>query len=260
MVSSNLFNGFLIVNLEFGCIWGLFYDIFECSIYHSYYLQSFYRLCRVVFYKKRSIQSFSLYIILILIEWLLILLILLPPYFVNWYAHLTGENTCLIPYTSVGPEVYHIVVLYTIPLGSIILTYICITVFIRRSSSNTAAIRIGAQQRQRNQRDLIIIKRIIIVISILVALRFPTIIFMIYGIIYGELYPLTYSIVGLITAICLIIIGLIIIYITPQLRKTILEFFNYQANRVDVQTHQSRQIDLRNTPISIAGNLPNTNT
>jgi len=196
---------------------------------------------------------------LIIIEWLLIFFLLLPPYFLNWYARLPTENTCLIPYTYVDPEVYHIIVLYTIPLGSIISTYICITIFIRRSS-HTAIARIRAQQRQRNQRDLKIIKRIIILILILVVLRFPTIIFMIYGIINGDLYPLTYSIVGLITTICLIIIALITIYITPQLRKTILQFFNYQDNRVGVQTHQGRQMNIRNTPMTIGVTLPNTNT
>jgi hypothetical protein len=81
---------------------------------------------------------------------------------------------------------------------------------------------------------------------------------MIYGIINGDLYPLTYSIVGLITTICLIIISLIIIYITPQLRKTIFQFFNYQTNRVGVQTNQSIQMNIINTPMNIGATLPNT--
>jgi hypothetical protein len=245
MTSSNLFNGFLINNLEFACIWGLFYDIFECSIYHSYYLQSFYRLCRVIFYKKRFLQSYRLYLILIVIEWLLILILLLPPYFVNWYSRLPTENYCLIPYTKVGPEIYHIFVLYTIPLVCIISTYVWITIFIRHSSPTTSG-RITAQQRRRNQRDLTVIKRIIILILILVLLRFPTIIFMIYGILHGNLFPLTYAIVGLITSIFLISIGLITIYITPQLRKTIFHFFNYQTNRVHVQTNQLVQLNVTN--------------
>jgi hypothetical protein len=255
MTSSNLFNGFLIVDLKFSCIWGLLYDIFECSLYHSYYLQSFYRLCRVVFYKKRSLRCYSLYLILILIEWLLIFLLLLPPYFLNWYSRLPTEKYCLIPYTSVGPEVYHIIVLYTIPLICITSNYVWITIFIR-DSSRTTSIRLTIQQRQRNQRDLTVIKRIIILISILILLRFPTIIFMIYGIINGDLFPLTYPIVGLITAICLIVIALINIYITPQLRRTILNFFNYQNNRIHVQTVQ---INAANIQINNETTLPRTN-
>ncbi len=256
MTASNLFNGFLIVNLKFGCIWGLFFDIFECSIYHSYYLQSLYRLCRVVFYKKKSLQSNSLYLILIVVEWLLILILLLPPYFLNWYARLPTENYCLIPYTSVGPEIYHILVLYTIPLVCIISTYICITRFIH-NSSRTISVRIGTQQRQRNQRDLMIIKRIIVLISILVLLRFPTVIFMIYGIINGSLYPLTYAIVGLITAICLIIIALITIYITPQLRKPMRHFFIF--NQIHVQTNEVVQMSTTNRPNDIKRTASKTN-
>lgn len=255
MTSSNLFNGFLTVDLKFSCIRGLLYDIFECSLYHSYYLQSFYRLCRVVFYKKKSFQCYSLYLILILIEWLLIFLLLLPPYFVNWYSRLPTEKYCLIPYTSIGPEIYHIIVLYTIPLACIMSNYIWITIFIR-DSSRTTSIRLTIQQRQRNQRDLTVIKRIIILISILILLRFPTIIFMIYGIINGDLFPLTYPIVSLITAICLIIIALINIHITPQLRRTILNFFNYQNNRIHVQTEQ---INAANTQINNETTLPRAN-
>lgn len=53
MTSSNLFGGYLMQNLTFRYIWGFLYDVLECAIYYSYCVQSFYRLCRVVFYKKK---------------------------------------------------------------------------------------------------------------------------------------------------------------------------------------------------------------
>ena len=116
MISSNLFWPFLLVDMKFCFAWGLFYDIFECSIYHSYCLQAFYRLCRVVFYKKRFLLSYNLYLILIVVQWSWILALLIPPVFVNWYARLPTENYCLVPYTYIVAEVYHILVLYLIPL------------------------------------------------------------------------------------------------------------------------------------------------
>jgi hypothetical protein len=67
-------------------------------------------------------------------------------------------------------------------------------------------------------------------------LRFPTIIFIIYGLIVGELYSLTYGIVGLITSICLILIGLIIIHTTPVIRKNIFIFLNIGDNQVSPST------------------------
>ena len=187
MTSSNLSNGFLTYNLTFCCIWGLFYDIFQCSIYHSYYLQAFYRLCRVVFYKKKSLLNYSLFIMLIIGQWTLTISILLPPIFLKWYVHLPTEEYCLVPYTYLLPETYHISIIYMIPLVCISVVYLCITLYIRYSSRAPSLI-LATNQRQRNLRDLTVIKRIVILISILVALRFPTVIFMIYAVNVGHLY------------------------------------------------------------------------
>ncbi|CAF4678438.1 unnamed protein product [Rotaria sp. Silwood2] len=234
MISSNLSTGFLTHNLRFCYIWGLLYDIFECSIYHSYYLQAFYRLCRVVFYKKKNLLSYSLYITLIVSQWLLIIILLLPPIFLNWYIQIPTEQFCLVPYTDVVAEVYHILILYVIPLLCIGISYLWITKFIRKSS-HSRAITLATQQRQRNRRDLTIIKRIAILMLVLVVLRFPTVVFMIYAISIGHLYSLTFSIVGVITSACLISIGFMIIYITPQIQKHLFLGLMQHGNQINVQ-------------------------
>jgi hypothetical protein len=100
---------------------------------------------------------------------------------------------------------------------------------------------LAANQRQRNLRDLTVIERIVVLISILVALRFPTIVFMIYAVIVGHLYPLTFGIVGLITSVCMIFIGLMMIHITPHLRNNLFFYTIYRNNRVHTQqTFQQR--------------------
>ena len=250
MVSSNLFSGFLLYNMKFCNAWGLFYDIFECGIYYSYCLQAIYRLCRIVFYKKRYLLSYSLYLILILVQWLIILTLLLPPVFVNWYTRLPTETFCLIPYTYIGPEVYHILLLYLILLICLATIYIWITRYMR-GVSQAPALAIGAAQRVRNQRDLTVIKRILMLISILIVLRFPTIIFMTYGAIVGSLYEFTYGIVGLITSVCLIFIGIITIYITSQLRDQILHIIGHENNRVHTGAIPPNAM---NTPVGIIAN------
>ena len=226
MVSSNLFNEFLLINLNLCYIIGLLYDIFECSIYYSYCLQAFYRFFRVIYYRKRSLLSLKLYKYLILIQWLLATLLIIPTIFLQWYIHLPTEKFCLIPYTNITGSIYLIIVLYSIPLITIIIIYILITKHIRI----TTAIRI--QERQRNLRDLTVIKRIIICVLILILLRFPTIIFIIFGIINGYLYSLTYAIVGFITSLCLIFIGLISILITNKFNEQIRKYFNQVNNRI----------------------------
>jgi hypothetical protein len=176
---------------------------------------------------------------LIIGQWSFTVLILLPPIFLKWYTRLPTEEYCLVPYTNLLAESYHITMIYIIPLTCIITVYIWITMFIRHSS-RTAVVVLATNQRQRNLRDLTIIKRIVILISVLVALRFPTIIFMIYAAIVGHLYPYTFSIVGLITSACMIFIGLMMIHITPQLREKLFPFLIYRDNRIHTQTLQQR--------------------
>ncbi|CAF4194118.1 unnamed protein product [Adineta steineri] len=176
---------------------------------------------------------------------------LLPPVFVGWYIHIPTETFCLVPYTYVGPEVYHILILYLIPIVSLTIVYIWITTDIRRVSQ-TPNLAVAAIQRQRNQRDLTVIKRILAIMGILIVLRFPTIIFMVYGIVAGSLYPLTYGIVGIITAFCLIFIGIITIKTTSYLEKQVLGYFFPQTNRVQSGPMPLNQ---RNIPAVMSNNM-----
>ena len=234
MTCSNLTTGFLAYNHTFCCIWGLLYDIFACSIYHSYYLQAIYRLCRVVFYKNKALVSYTLYIKLIFGQWFFTITVLLPPILLNRYTQIPTKTYCLVPYTDLITEMYHIVILYFIPLVCIAIIYIWITTFIR-NSSRVSLHALATQQRQRNLRDLTILKRIIMLMLILFTLRFPTVIFMIYAVTTGHLYPLTFDIVGLITSVCLILIGFIIIHITPQLQKKFFMFYHRRNNQINVR-------------------------
>ncbi|UJR09007.1 hypothetical protein I4U23_013255 [Adineta vaga] len=240
MIISNLSNGFLTFNFNFCCICGLIYDVCQCSIYHSYYLQAFYRLCRVVFYKKKSLLSFSLFLTLIIGQWSLTIVALLPPIFLGWYVHLSTEQYCLVPYTNLGAELYHIIILYMIPIVCITITYVWITSFIRESSRHSTTM-LAINQHQRNLRDLTVIKRIVVLISILIALRGPTVVFMIYASIVGHLYPLTFGIVGLITSVCMIFMGIMLIHITPKLRNNRFASMVYHDNRIHAQQSMQQQ-------------------
>jgi hypothetical protein len=236
MVSSNIFNGFLLFNMNFCYVWGLFYDILECSIYYSYSLQAFYRLFRVIYYKKKFLASLKLYKMLIFCQWFFSIILILITLFLKWYIHLPTEKYCLIPYTNLIGSIYLIVILYSIPLLTIIIIYILITKHIR-SSSSTTIIRI--RERERNLRDLTVIKRIILSVFMLIILRFPTIIFILFGVINGYLYSLTYAIVGFVTAICLILIGLITISSTNQFKNHLFRYFNHQIHPLNTRVQQT---------------------
>ncbi|CAF1443184.1 unnamed protein product [Didymodactylos carnosus] len=197
MTLSNLFGSFLIVKMKFCYVWGLFYDIFECSIYHSYTLQAFFRLCRVIFYKKKHLLKYRLYIRLIGAQWMLSFLFLLPAILLKHYTQLPNQKYCLIAYTNVPIQIYVIFMIYTIPLISILTTYLCITFYIRRTSTATTIATITRRQQQ-NLRDLVVLRQIVLLITVLVILRFPTVIFIVDAAITHHLYKLTYEFVALI--------------------------------------------------------------
>ncbi|CAF1033432.1 unnamed protein product [Didymodactylos carnosus] len=220
MTSSNLFGSFLIANMNFCYVWGLLYDVFECSIYHSYALQAFFRLCRVIFYKKKYLLKYRLYIRLIGVQWMLSFLLLLPAILLKHYTQLSNQKYCLIAYTDVPMQIYVIFILYAVPLICIVITYLCITFHIRRTSTATITVTVARRQRQ-NLRDLTVLRQIVLLITILAILRLPTVIFMADAAIAHQLYEFTYEIVGLITSVCLIIIAIITLYITPQIRNLI---------------------------------------
>jgi len=158
--------------------------------------------------------------------------LILPSIYLKWYILIEGENYCLVPYTYITGSVYLLTVLYSIPLFSIILVYILITKYIR----STTMIRI--RERARNLRDLTVIKRIILCVLMLVLLRFPAIIFIVFGVFRGSLFFLTYPIVLLVTAICLMFIGLITIKITHKFRKQFFKIFNQNNNQIHPTTNR----------------------
>ena len=168
-----------------------------------------------------------------MVQWGVTILVLLPPFFLHWYTPLPIEKYCLVPYTLIGPEMYHIIILYLIPLVSIIGIYIWISTFVRRST-RAAAQTLGSQQHRRNQRDLTKIKRIILMISVSVLMRLPPIIFMIYAAIVGHLLPLTFTVVVVITSLCLTLIGVLSIYLTPRLHKNLHLILNFRQNQIHV--------------------------
>jgi hypothetical protein len=72
----------------------------NCAMYYSNTLQSIYRLCRVVFYTKQSLQSFQLYQILIIIQWIICFLVMIPALLLGDFKYLVNDYLCQIDYTN----------------------------------------------------------------------------------------------------------------------------------------------------------------
>ncbi|CAF1287503.1 unnamed protein product [Adineta steineri] len=147
--------------------------------------QAFYRLIRIVYFQNRRLQSFKLYTILLIIEIIIssILLCVLIP--LNGVTYLPNDYFCYATFTNIPCILCVAFVIYIIPFCCLLVIYIHITRFIRRQGNIQTLV-----VKQRQARDLLIIRRILIIVIILLILGIPALILIFMFIITGEEYPL----------------------------------------------------------------------
>ena len=106
MITSSLF-GFMRVTLEEHgntkwCRWrGFLIHGMLCVLYDSYVLQAIYRLCRVVFYRRKCLHSFPLYCLLLIIESIFGIISISPVLIRNDVIYLQSEYYCQTPFTNI---------------------------------------------------------------------------------------------------------------------------------------------------------------
>ncbi|CAF0980662.1 unnamed protein product [Didymodactylos carnosus] len=192
--------------------------VFINAIYLSYCLQAFFRLCRIAFYKCKYLQMFRNYLLFILVQWSLSFLLILPMRIRRFIVYLPNEFYCQVPMTNLKAIVFSILGVYFIPLCLICIIYIWIIVYIRRQS-------IIHIRRQQNIRDSRILKRICFIISILLALGIPSIIFVILFTITVRLHSMAYRIGWFTISLSLVFIALSSVYLIPQV--SMISLYNY---------------------------------
>ncbi len=103
--------------------------------------------------------------------------------------------------------------------------YLRIIRFIRQESNNQTLI-----IKRRQERDFLVIKRIVIIVNILLALGVPSIILISMLYVTGVEYPLSYRITWLSTDVSMAVLSVLIVLMTPQLKSIVMK--RWQRNRV----------------------------
>lgn len=143
------------------------------SVNYSYCTQAFFRLFRVVFFRRKVLQTFHFTLLMILIQWIVGLISIFPTIFSNIVDYVSDLSICLIPYDNIVGYVMLFSMLYFLPIIIVMLIYLSIVQYIRRTI-------ITEQRRQRaNRRDATILRRIIIVYFASLMAGLPTIIVLI---------------------------------------------------------------------------------
>ncbi|CAF1021629.1 unnamed protein product [Adineta steineri] len=189
-------------------------------LYMSFLNQAFYRLIRIVYSQNRRFQSVKLYAILPFLEIIIltcILLCVLIP--LNGVTYLPNDHFCYPTFTNIPGVVSTGVVAYVCPFSCILFIYTRITRFIHQQGNIPTLI-----IKQRQSRDLLVIRRILIIVSLLLILAIPGMTLILMFIITGEenpllariaLFPVSASQAGLSVAL---------LFSIPQLKNIVLNF------------------------------------
>lgn len=189
------------------------------SLYHSYIIQACFRLFHVVFYKNKKLHSFRFMCLLILIQWSVDLLITIPTLLLHHYEYVPNNYYCSTPFTNLTVLMYIGILEYYIPMISIGSIYFYVLYFMKKTKGTSIQ---ENHRQQSNQRDLSVLRRILILVSMLLMLSFPATVLLVLYVITGYLYPFIYQIQWLSMSLVLLMLPMVTVFLTPQLRELLM--------------------------------------
>ncbi|CAF4194569.1 unnamed protein product, partial [Adineta steineri] len=213
-----LINALMLISMNVRSMLGYLAIVMLGMLYMTFVNQAFYRLIRIVYSQNRWFQSLKLYIMLPIIEIIVvtsILLCVLIP--LNGVTYFPNDYFCYPIYTNIPGILSAAVVAYIGPFCCILFIYIYITRFIHQQGNiQTLVI------KQRQVRDLLIIRRILIIVSFLLILGIPAMTLIFMFIITGEEYPLLGRIVFLPVSVSEAGLSIALLFCIPQLKNIVL--------------------------------------
>ncbi|CAF1276337.1 unnamed protein product [Adineta ricciae] len=198
---------------------GYFISTSSLSVVLSYILQAFYRLVRIAF--SSSIRSKYIWISFIIIQWFLSFCFCLPFLLIEGFISYIpfDQSYCVTTYRNLFASIYGSLVIYIFPLIVLIGIYGYVIWFLKRSQRV-----ITFHQQRRNQRDLIVIKRIVFIVNGLICAGLPSMILWMIYLIKGNLIePLIYEITWLSVQLGIVVENILLIYFTREIRSFLKE-------------------------------------
>ncbi|CAF1349806.1 unnamed protein product [Adineta steineri] len=184
-----------------------------CMFFNTFVLQAMFRLFRIAFYRRKSLQSREFFIIAFIIQWILSFILPLSSLLPNDYEYMPLYFTCWISFQNIRGTLTPIVLIYGSSISVIFFIYVYIIRYIRRTN------RIQQVRQRSNERDLLVLKRIVILILVTVSIGLPSVfIFLIY-VIGHYLIPYTHHIEGISLITGLFTATICFTIISPQIKK-----------------------------------------
>ncbi|CAF1230565.1 unnamed protein product [Adineta steineri] len=188
-----------------------------CNLYYGFTGQALYRLYRIVYSTYRWFHVYWLYIIAVPVQFIIACLIMCPLFFRHDIIYIPDLHQCFIPNHNTLGTIWIIVFMYGLPILCLLVIYIHITIHIRQQSTNqTLAV------KRRQARDFVVIRRIIILNSILFILGVPGMILLVINYVTGNGLTLNYRITWFSFELSTIVLSILMIVMTPQLKTIVL--------------------------------------
>ncbi|CAF3837937.1 unnamed protein product [Adineta steineri] len=190
-------------------------DVGTGSLYFSCLLKACFRLFSIVFYKNKRLQSFQFALQIVILQWIIVFLLLIYPLVLQYYTYTSNLYQCQLPFTNFKAVMSVSTILFFIPMSSIGLIYCYIMYYIKHRTST-----LMQQNRERSyQRDVVVLRRIIILVTILAILSSPTIALWMYYIVTNYLAAQIYHIQWLIHSVSLLILSIALVFLNSELQK-----------------------------------------
>ncbi|CAF0898136.1 unnamed protein product [Adineta steineri] len=186
-----------------------------CVYFHSYLLQAIYRLCRIVYATRLQYQSFRIYAILSIGQWVLAALMLLPSLLAGSIEYIPTEHHCQIAATNLLGSLLGLSFLFLIPFVSTLILYFYTIHYVHTKTTALHAINHHTSIR----RDLIILSRLIILFTFISTVALPHVLMPIFYVLTNYLPVWISALEWLFTCFSLNTACIIQIFSVPQLRK-----------------------------------------
>ena len=186
---------------------------FICAFYYSCVLQASFRLCRVVFPKRKALQSRGMCWLAIIGQWTLASAYIFVYLLLADFGYQPEIRSCWLSFTNIRALGIAMAFVYGVPLLIMALIYSRLIRYIRRTAH------MQQLRQSSNKRDVLVVKRIIILVLIAMGIGIPTGCLLIAYMISGYKTPLAYHIQALSLTIGLVVESVALGYMTPQVRE-----------------------------------------
>ena len=183
--------------------------------FYSFFLQSIYRYCRIVYHTRIQLQSFRLYVLLSLSIWINGVWQVLPSLLLGHIDYVPDEFHCQLPANNLWSSLIGLSIMFVIPYLLTLVCYACTMYHVRQRTAELSHV----NQQARLRRDLLILQRIVLLLTAVIMVAMPHVIIPIVYTVFRYIPSWASSFEWMTTVLALASASFIQIFVSPFMRQ-----------------------------------------